>query len=184
MKKNIMPIILLFLISFAVMSLECAEMRNLALMMDVSASSTLSNKKFDFNPKNVLDDNPETAWQPSGSGVGEWIEFYPVRVKSEGIGAYSITSIKILNGYQYNDSKHGDLYYKNNRIAQMTIIWNYSEGKSGRKAVTLKDVKGWQTIPVNIPGGARIRLQVDSIYKGSKWNDMAVSDVKILGRLR
>lgn len=154
------------------------EERNMTSSFRANASSFLASRQWDFSPKQVLDGYPGTAWQANGDGVNQWLEVYG---SSEGIGGYRVTRIRVLNGYQLYDSEYGDLYSKNNKIAEMTLVWNSQEGQGSQK-VSFPDKQGWRDIPVSIPANASIKMKINKVYRGTRWNHLAVTDVEVFCR--
>jgi hypothetical protein len=125
---------------------------------------------FTYGPEKLADARLDTAWVPGqgdrGDGVGEWliVEF----AKRE-----PVSSIQILNGYH----KNAGIFARNNRVRVLEIVT--SEGR--RKTVTLDDDAGLQT--VNFDDGSEckwIQFIIRSVYRGSKYRDTAISELRIV----
>lgn len=132
----------------------------------ISASSRLANQgTFSYGPGNVFLTGPESAWVEgvSGDGIGQWLQFdfdYP----------QLFSKVIIRNGYQRTDKA----LRENGRVRELRLTW-----PGGQKAILLKDTKGAQSIPLK-KGGLRapwIRLEIVSVYRGSKYQDTAISSV-------
>lgn len=126
---------------------------------------------FTYDSSNATDGKLSTAWVEgaSGPGVGEGVV----------LGAdkrVSVSSITFASGYQ----KSEDIYYKNARPKQITLV----DGKTGETicTVTLEDAPGsaqvvrFQGDPVNT---SSIRLVIDSVYPGNKYEDCAISEISV-----
>ena len=132
----------------------------------VRASSRLANQgKFSYGPGNVFLTRSESAWVEGviGDGIGQWLHFdldYP----------QFFSKVIIRNGYQRTDKA----FRENGRVRELRLTW-----PDGQKTVLLKDVKGAQSILLK-KGGLRtpwIRLEIVSVYQGSKYRDTAISSV-------
>lgn len=112
----------------------------------------------------VLTNDPMTKWVPQKSGnggIGEWIEISASTPQH-------VTGIKVMNGYQKNSST----WANNNRVSNCTIM--FSNGTS--MSCTLPDTMDLITIDLSTAiDTTYIRLKIDGIYSGSKWNDTAIT---------
>lgn len=143
--------------------------------LTLAASSFLKNwKHYTFTPGNLIDDNLWSSWQPKrkpAGGVGEWF-------KITLSGAQTITGFEIFNGFRLIDEL-GDLYKMNNRIENATV-----EFSDGTKLPIHFEDKPEATI-ITLPAAKQatwFKVTVDSVYKGTKWNDLAVSEFHVLGQ--
>jgi hypothetical protein len=132
-----------------------------------TASSTLKATSFtDFRATNLLDGNLASAWTEGadGNGVGEW-----VRLEFE--EAVPLARIEIANGYQRDTERFsGDERVKN-------IELQYSDGTT--QIVQLLDAQGLQVIKPKTPDTQWIKLTILSVYPLFKWEDAALSEVRI-----
>lgn len=143
--------------------------------LTLTASSFLKPwKHYTFTPTNLIDDNLWTSWQPKrkpAGGVGEWFKI------SLG-GPQTITGFEIFNGFRLIDEL-GDLYKMNNRIEKATV--EFSDGT--KMPITFKDEPEAAIITLPAPKQCEwFKVTVDSVYKGTKWNDLAVSEFHVLGK--
>ncbi|MFM7104145.1 MAG: NADase-type glycan-binding domain-containing protein [Flavobacteriales bacterium] len=140
------------------------------------ATSTLAPQgKFNYNVKNLGDDDPTTAWVEGHAdyGIGEYIEF-----SSMGMGSTD-TEVTILNGYQASQSS----WENNSRVKHLKI----SMGTKDYFILELADVMGAQTftMPKEIikaletgkSGSSKVRLTIMDVYPGLKWKDTAISEI-------
>jgi len=142
--------------------------------MIATASSVLKDwRQYTFGPSNLIDDNLWTSWQPQRKptgGVGEWFRI-TLNVP------HTIVGFELFNGFQRVDEL-GDLYRMNSRIENATVA--FSDGS--RLPVHLVDVSAPTVITLPAPKRCEwVTVTVESIYPGSKWNDVAVSEFHVLG---
>ncbi len=124
-----------------------------------------------YHPLYAADDDPKTAWVEGvdSSGAGQWIRFHVSEMK----GATKLR-LSIRAGYQ----KSTRLFKANARPRQVTVILKPS-GKSVQ--AQLEDREGWQEIIATQAAGPLdgVELHVDSVYEGTKYTDLTISDVRI-----
>jgi tetratricopeptide (TPR) repeat protein len=139
------------------------------------ASSFLKDwKHYTFTPSNLIDDNLWSSWQPNRKppgGVGEW---FKITLNTP----QAITGFEVFNGFRLIDEL-GDLYKMNNRIENATV--EFSDGS--KLPIHFDDVPAATVIA--LPQAKRcewFKVTVDSVYKGSKWNDLAVSEFHVLSQ--
>ena len=143
---------------------------------NIEASSFLWNdwNKFveNYHPNYVADDDAVTAWVEgaTGSGAGEWL-----RVHVTPLEKTTRVRLRVRNGYQ----KSKDLWKANARAKAVTVKLLPSKTE---KKVTLTDADGWQEIVVDQPSGPlkSVELSIGSVYEGSKYADLCISDVQVL----
>ena len=155
---------------------EAAEENKFPVFDDVTASGYVEKtEKGDYYPKNMIDGDRDTAWQCNGTS-NMWVALLS---DNEQV----VNGINILSGYtKYYSEYYGyDLYYMNNRPKDITI--SFSDGTSIEKR--LSDEYGgveelYQDIRFDSPKYTRyIRIEINSVYHGSKWTDTAISEIKI-----
>lgn len=154
-------------------------------LIQLSASSQLksNNPKINYLPENVLDGRPETAWVEGkkDSGIGEYIDLYMSPTsRGEGDGCLLVEKIGIINGYGANS----DLFMKNNRVKKIKLSYSYYMGeelKEGKDMFfDLKDSIEMQYIVFPKPlYMTQCRLTILDVYKGSKYNDTCISEIKL-----
>jgi uncharacterized protein YfaP (DUF2135 family) len=141
----------------------------------LTASSKLDDwKHYTFGGENLIDDNLWTSWQPKrkpAGGVGEWI-------KMQFNTPQTLTGFEFSNGFRRLDEL-GDLYVMNNRIKDALV--EFSDGTS--MPITFEDVAGEKTFTLPEPKRTDwVKVTVKSIYKGTRWNDLAVSEFHALSK--
>jgi hypothetical protein len=141
----------------------------------IEASSFLWNdwNRFqeNYHPNYLADDDPATGWVEGAenSGAGSW-----VRLAVTPLAGTSVVRLKIRNGYQ----KSAALFKANARAKGVTLKLLPS-GKTVK--ATLTDKQGWQEVAIDQPAGELrgVELDVDSVYEGSKYADLVISDVQV-----
>lgn len=137
----------------------------------VTASSVLGpDDGVTYEPQLTLDGNPVTAWNDGvdGEPVGQWLEYTfaaPVR----------ISRMELVNGYDkvVNDL---DLFEANARIRGLRV-----ETDAGTTPGELTDTREPQSLPGPFGPSCRFRLIVDSVYPGSEFEDVALSEITFFG---
>ena len=136
---------------------------------EAQASSELPPDQYTsyYGPLNVIDGNTITAWNEGagGDGTGEWVEL------SAG-SPQVVRGIKIMTGY----AKKEDTYYKNNRPTTVTVT--LSDGYS--QQANLDDAfSKWTEVPFDkLHETTSVRITVDAVAGGNKYNDAAISEVE------
>lgn len=141
----------------------------------IEASSFLWNdwNRFqeNYHPNYVGDDDPATGWVEGveGSGAGQWL-----RLAVTPLDGTSAVKLKIRNGYQ----KSAALFKANARAKEITVKLLPS-GATAK--ATLTDKQGWQEVAVAQPAGQlrAVELSIGSVYEGSKYADLVISDVQV-----
>lgn len=124
-----------------------------------------------YHPNYVADDDPATAWVEGAksSGAGEWLLVGVTRLDDT-----TKVRIRIRNGYQ----KSKELWKANARAKEITLRLHPSKVE---KKVVLADQDGWQELAIEQPNGpvSAVELGVRSVYEGTKYPDLAISDVQV-----
>lgn len=174
-------------------------------IVSVRASSVLKTDEvniYNYEPKNLFDNDLNTAWceGAKGHGEGQWVEF-------NFAGNVSVAAIGIINGY----TKREALYYANNRIKKIKLDVEYQpeeyqkhSGKSKtdiEKETTVIDLKELQFNELNKNVQApfiswladyddsyrrvnKIRLTIMEVSPGTKYDDTCISEVYLIGYVR
>ena len=160
-----------------ILSGPAEEARNLTPFATTGASSHLpTDRGGQYQSWMATDGSLETAWVEgvAGPGAGEWIELrFP--------GTIEIHSISIDVGYD----RDADIFAKNNRIKKVTLIFSSGEGVE----LDLADQRGMQTIPlVRAPGPnietTFVRVVIDEVYPGSKYDDTCLAEIEVWGKAK
>lgn len=142
-------------------------------MITASRKTTATSNNRAYGANLAYDKQTDTAWNVPG-GVGEWIEL-------SGETDQKIKGIRILNGYTKYSPDYGMwIYYANSRPKDITIT--FSDGTY--LTYTLQDIfqagsYDYQTIDFGETKITKsIRITVNSIYAGNKWNDCCISEIE------
>jgi hypothetical protein len=134
-----------------------------------SASST-GRQGDRFVVSNALDGNPATAWQsdgdrlPTNIGVSLTFRFNrPVR----------LVAITLVNGDARTDAD----YQNNERVARFAV--RTDKGESGWE---VRDTVQPQTFELDGTELTALTLVVQAVYKGTKFKDLAISEVSFMER--
>jgi hypothetical protein len=160
------------------------------LITDLNTSSSLSPVSgITYRTENLLDRDFATAWV-EGQGTGEVIEIE--------LDNFVVGYIGIINGY----SKTSQSYYENSRIKSLTLTLfldpDYPYPSTGRDPeiieIELEDIDISGINQLNLYGYTqslfshgigypldKIRIEVNQVYPGTKYQDLAVSELVILG---
>lgn len=138
------------------------------------ATSTLPPwKGYRFDADQLKDGSLNTSWQPLDKrrgGVGQKLVLgfhTPSRV----------SAIAIANGFQRQD-KLGDLFLLNNRAREIRLT--FSDGSQLRFELA-SDSRGTTRFEFKPRLITQVELEVLSIWRGEKWNDLAISEIEIFG---
>jgi hypothetical protein len=163
--------------------------RNFHISLNASSVLPEGKKGINYSERCLSDFNFSTAWAEGekGNGINQYIDIIPVK-------ACFIGGIAFINGYTKDESA----YYNNNRIKTLRITVYNDENKvdtSLSKVVTLEDKSYYQinrdnfakmlTIVDDYGDGfqliKKIRLTIEDVYPGRKYNDTCISELFILG---
>lgn len=134
-------------------------------IVQVAASSQIANTgNFNYDPKNVLDTSGAKAWC-AHRGTGEWLRF-------TSDSTHPVRQISFIPGL----AKSQALFVANNRVKTVTIFCDDVPVAHA----SLEDSIVQQTIrlPDNI-AATEIKIKVDDIYRGGKFDDLCVSAMVI-----
>jgi hypothetical protein len=128
----------------------------------------------DYPARNVSDNNDQTWWTPYiKSGVDEWVRLDMANPDNE------ISGISILGGSHYPDyPKEGNLYPLNSRPKRITV--ELSDGKMYGFDMLDKDEP--QTFSYPAAKTKWVKVTIRSTYKGKKWDNLCISEIKVLAR--
>jgi hypothetical protein len=155
------------------------------LINKISASSELEDKNDRYSVWNIVDERPETAWATTTGkktfGINEFITIDITPYSETGNeywkkGLYKIQKIGIINGY----AKNIDIFKQNNRIKELVLECENGLTRPQFLRYTLEDTIAMQYIEFDKPIFMnKLKLQILEVYKGSKYDDTCISEVKI-----
>lgn len=145
------------------LALEIKKIRTSSELLDVNKSS------YYYSKYNIIDTDIKTAWVESSEGFGieEWIEI-------ELFDTLEITSIGLFSGY----GKSENLFFNNCRIKELEILFS----NNVIKRINLEDIYKFQRFKFCPVKTSFIKLKIKDIYKGEKYSDLCISELKIYGK--
>lgn len=124
-----------------------------------------------YNPKNMVDGDIKTAWAlPYHSG--EVILQFNLRKQ-----ATSVSRLLIYNGYGKNKKK----FLQNSRAKKIGIYTNEITKQNLIREWELADQMDWQPVILNEKNVNSIFIRIHSVYPGTTWPDLCISEVKFVG---
>ncbi len=135
--------------------------------IETSASSILENKAR-YSHNNLIDNDIFTTWaeNATGPGIGEWVQL-TFDTKKE------LHYLGIVPGYtKYND-KVGEVWFKNNRVKQATLL--FSDGSS--KQIEIADSQQMQYFPIH-KHTSFVRIRIEDVHKTLRWDDTCIAEIK------
>ena len=152
------------------------EARNLSPFAEATASSFLPSDRWGtYRPFSVLDGALSTCWSENarGPGPGEWIMLvFPDSINVE--------RIAIAVGYDRDehDKLHDpEVFYDNNRLKKATV--GFSNGEEVR--LEFSDARGLQMRDVAPVTTTFVRIVIDEVYPGEKYDDTCLAEIQVWG---
>jgi hypothetical protein len=131
---------------------------------------------YDFGPANAVDGRMASSWQVDG-GVGAWLQ---LDLTGEGASDRVVSAVAVANGFQHQDPELGDLFSLNSRIARARLVFSTGLEIPVRFE---PDRRGFQIFAVDLEWRLAewVRLEIDAVHEGSRWDDLSVSEVRVYG---
>jgi len=121
----------------------------------------------------LTEPEPVEAWEgAAGPGVGEWIELrFPGTLEAHSMGV------------DVGLDRDADIFYANNRIKRATFFFSNGE----KVTLDFSDTRGLQVVPlVRAPGPnietTSVRMVIDEVYPGSRYDDTCLAEIEVWGR--
>lgn len=132
-----------------------------------SASSELADDgDGPYTAARATDGMVDSMWcegNKEGDGTGEWLQI------DLGAGK-KLTALEVVNGIGGSMT----VWKKGNRAGKATLT--FSDGST--KSITLDDTHKVQTIPLGGKQTSSVKLTIDSVNKGSEYNDLCISELR------
>jgi hypothetical protein len=143
-------------------------------IISATASSTQNPEGgITYSAENTLDGRPETAWNSDGRTNGKGPGMVLTYRFADPVDLASVT---ILNGYQKTTQSAGkpatDLFTQNGRVRGLRVTTD-----TGSWTWELADDRAPQSLAKAFGRTSSVRFEVLSVYSGSKYLDLAVSEV-------
>jgi hypothetical protein len=138
------------------------------IIEQITASSELPSQMYrgevrSYQPTNAIDENENTAWIPTKSGVREWIR---VAFKAP----TTIKSVWVYGGYGVDAAR----YQTNNRVRELRV--HFPNGSS--EILTLEDKMRLQGFEMpDRPVVEWLRFEIVSVYRGTKYDSTPISEI-------
>lgn len=136
----------------------------------ISASSVYPADSASYEPENAIDNKDSTAWFPKRTdkaNKGEWI-------KLEFAKPSLVSGIAVTNGWV----KSVGNWIHNSRVKAAIIT--LSSGVT--ESISLDNTMKPQTIPLPVSEATWLRLTIDEIYPGDRWNqESGITQIDVLG---
>lgn len=138
-------------------------------------SEVLGGKKIIYSALNAFDGDFSTAWVPesNSSGIGETLQIVFDK-------AIEFDEIQIINGFAYKN-----LYMHNNRVKSLKVSVLLAGAGSGgeitQEDFTLNDNMSeyYQSMNYrNMQRGNVVVFEITDIYKGQKYDDTCISEIR------
>lgn len=147
-----------------------------ANLKSVIATSELVEAQFKgkylYPPINIFDGNFDNTWceaDANGPGIGESITI-------EFSEAVSFDEIQIVNGFASKD-----YYKKNNRVKKLLLTQVAKKHFQQKEYLLDDDCPDWQSIKFELTQTAQtITFKILDVYKGSKYDDTCLDDIRLL----
>ena len=138
-----------------------------------SASSFISNGRDQHSPLRAFDGDPTTAWNENehGAGAGSWIA-------ASFDAPVTITQVRLTTGWDYTSPRRGDLFPLNSHLRRVRITFD------GHRPVERDvDVDQRSVVVENLNiRASTVRIAAVDVWRGTRWADLCISEVEILGR--
>lgn len=138
----------------------------------IASSEHAADQTYTFGAVNIVDGALDTSWQPAPSDRAgqKW-------VRLEFDADVLVTSVAIANGFQVKD-RYGDEFLLNRRLSTGRLRF----GDGSEIVIQFADnVRGYVRFAVPRKTTRMIELRVDDTYPGTKWNDLAISEIEVTG---
>jgi hypothetical protein len=146
-----------------------------------TTTSAAASDGVTFDAKNLLDGNMKTCWMSTGDGKNEDLEVIIDLEEVEGVNNAVLTYMYFFNGWRKDYHTWKDY----SRIKKATMTVNdlpYGE-------ITFEDTYKQQSIDfdrfkIDRSRRCRIRIRITDTYKGAKFNQVALSDIQLVGKAK
>jgi hypothetical protein len=135
----------------------------------VRASSILPPSRVaTYGPEMVTDGRSGSVWVEGvgGDGVGEWVELQLA-------SPVAVAKVGVVNGYG-----KGPRYLENSRVRDAEL--RFSDGTT--QSIHLTDTNELQYFDVRPDATTAVRLTIVSVYPGTRWDDVAIGEIRLWGR--
>ncbi len=126
---------------------------------------------YSFVGENLIDGAVATSWQPAKDAKG------PHWIRLELADDVTVTEVAIANGFQVVD-RIGDEFALNRKIARARLRF----GNAGEIPITFDaDARNYVRFAVPRKRTRTVEILVEDTHPGTKWDDLAVSEIRVTG---
>jgi hypothetical protein len=137
------------------------------------ASSTLPDQDgLTYGIANTLDGQITTGWNSNSSTPGSGVDPVGQKLDYKLAARQHIVGVRIINGFNPGDANH--TFNDNARVKTLVL-----RAAGQEDSVDLADSFSPQFIEVDFPNADSLELEVGSIYPGTKWKDVGITEVQI-----
>jgi len=134
-----------------------------------------------YDAANIIDGNMKTCWLSATEGKNEDIEITVDLEEVEGITQAAVSDIYFFSGNRKDYQTWKD-YSRIKKISMTVNDLPYGE-------IKFEDTYKQQSIDldkfkIDRSRRCRIRFRIVDVYKGNKYNQLAVSDIQLLGKAK
>jgi hypothetical protein len=152
--------------------------------ISVSASSTLNDGIYSYEPANIHDSNKSTMWAEgtSGYGIGTTVTFTfdckGEEYRSRNANPLGINSFSLINGF----ARSPELWAANGRVKTFRVSFNGTP----KGTITVADTAAPQNVKLpdlTLPPGkkSKLVLEITDVYAGSSHEDTCIADIAFSG---
>ena len=138
----------------------------------VGATSELPDARIQgrYAAGKATDNDPRSSWveNDSGDGIGE-------QLRLEFDRAVVASAIEVMPGY-FDEQ----WWAANNRVRDATIVVTNEFGVDSTYTATFEDSMTPQLIEITRQPLTRVQLRIDSVYRGERWRDTCIAELRIV----
>ena len=146
------------------------EVRNLSPFASPSASSVFPPDRWGtYHALSAIDGTLSTPWVEgvAGPGIGEWIMLtFP--------GTIEVHRIGLDVGYDRDE----DIFFANNRLKRATITFSNGD----HIELAFFDTRGVQMRDIAPVATTSVKVVIDEVYPGSRYEDTCLAEIEVWGR--
>jgi hypothetical protein len=142
-------------------------------IVSAEASSTLPDQDgLTYGIANTLDGQITTGWNSNSSTPGSGVDPVGQKLDYKLASPQHIVGVRVINGFNPGDANH--TFNDNARVKTLVL-----RAAGQEDSVDLADSFSPQFIEVDFPNADALELEVGSIYPGTKWKDVGITEVQI-----
>ena len=149
----------------------------------VSSPTHTSAARSTYGPQNVLDPGEETSWQYSQERTGGngYRTYIVIRLEEP----CTVEALLIKNGF-WKITDGIDQYWRNNRVKDAAVYFLYADANDFSDPVYYTFADSKQTAHIDLGRRSNVTallFRIDTVYRGNKFDDVAITYMEVLGEL-